>query len=73
LELAGELNRHGYRFNARKLDRVLTALERAGYLTAFGRSAPNMGTKVYKATAKGWDFVVLARVHLQKLAEELLA
>jgi DNA-binding PadR family transcriptional regulator len=71
-ELTEELNRHGYRFKVSRLDRVLIALERAGYLTASATPGPDRQTKLYRTTAKGRDFMLAARVKLQKLAEEIL-
>ena len=72
LEVAGELNRHGYRLNARKLERVLGSLETNGYLIAFGRPVSNGQPKQYKATAKGREFVEIAKTRLRELAEALL-
>jgi DNA-binding PadR family transcriptional regulator len=72
LELAGELNRHGYRLNARKLELVLGSLETNGYLIASGRPGSNGQPKQYKATAKGRDYVETAKTKLRELAVELL-
>jgi DNA-binding PadR family transcriptional regulator len=72
LELASKLNGHGYRLNARKLERVLDSLETHGYLIASGRPVSNGQPKQYKATTKGREFVEIAKTKLRKLAVELL-
>jgi DNA-binding PadR family transcriptional regulator len=72
LELADELNHHGYRFNVGKLNRVLTSLEQAGYLTAAAGPASGTWPKRYDATTEGRDFIVVGKAKLQELAEEIL-
>jgi hypothetical protein len=72
MELVGGLNHRGYRFNARQLARVLASLERAGYLTASDKHASNGQPTFYEASAKGRDFVGIAKTRLRELAKALL-
>jgi len=71
LELAGELNHQGYHFNVRKLDVILTSLQKKGYLAATARGASDGPGKCYKTTTKGRDFLVLAKAKLKGLAETI--
>jgi DNA-binding PadR family transcriptional regulator len=67
-----ELARHGYRISPGTLYPMLHALERKGYLRSKTRGSGRRVRRLYRATKKGRDALLLAKDRVRELFGELI-
>jgi DNA-binding PadR family transcriptional regulator len=67
-----ELARHGYRLSAGTLYPMLHGLERRGYLRSRKKRVGRSARRVYRATPRGRNALVVAKEKLHELIGELV-
>jgi PadR family transcriptional regulator PadR len=67
-----ELGRHGYRIGPGTLYPMLSAMERAGYLTSKRQPVGRTFRRVYRATARGRRAYKVAKARVRELSRELI-
>lgn len=67
-----ELGRHGYRISPGTLYPMLHALERKGYLKSKTHGAGRRARRLYRATKKGREALLLAKDRVRELFGELV-
>ncbi|MGE3803885.1 MAG: PadR family transcriptional regulator [Gemmataceae bacterium] len=72
VEIAEELNRHGYRLSPGTLYPTLHSLQQAGYLRCTDEVIAGRRRKYYRATPAGRKLLSEARRKLQELVAEVL-
>jgi DNA-binding PadR family transcriptional regulator len=72
VESLADLHRRGYQLNAAKVNSILHALARAGYLTVGSEVVSGRRRKYFKTTRKGLQVMTVAKKKMKLLATELL-
>lgn len=72
LEMAEELQRHGYRISAGTLYPLLHRLEKKGYIRSSEQRSGKSLRKVYRATPLGRSALKAAKVKVRELFGELI-
>lgn len=72
VESLADLDRRGYQLNAAKVNSILHALARAGYLTVGSEVASGRRRQYFKTTRKGRQVMTVAKKKMKLLATELL-